>query len=64
VTARTATFFIYLHLGTMVSIMVSALHWFPADYRRKRGLQTCPNAAMATAAKMLAQRRLTRTDEE
>ncbi len=47
-----ATSFIFLYLQPMVSIMVSALHWFPANYGRKRGLQTCRNAAMATAAKL------------
>jgi hypothetical protein len=47
-----ATSFSCLYLGALVSIMVSALHWFPANYRWKRGLQTCPNEATATAAKL------------
>ncbi len=36
----------------MVSIMVSALHEFSARTRRKRGSQTCQNAATATEAKI------------
>ena len=47
-----ATSFIFLYLQSLVSIMVSASHWFPANYWRKRVLQTYPNAAIATAAKI------------
>jgi len=41
-----------LHLQYVVSIMVSALHYFPTNGRRKKGLQTCQSAATATAAKI------------
>jgi hypothetical protein len=35
-----ATSFIFLYSQALVSIMVSALRWFPASYRRESGLQT------------------------
>jgi hypothetical protein len=47
-----ATPFILLSLQDVVSIMVSALHWFTAYDHRKRGSQTCQNEVMATAAKI------------
>jgi hypothetical protein len=47
-----ASSFIFFHLQIVVSIMVSALHRFPANDRRERGLQTCPSVATVTAAKI------------
>ena len=47
-----ATTFIFLYLQALVSIMVSALHWFPMIYAGRGGLQICRNEATVTAAKL------------